>query len=1273
MIIIIIGSACAAPSIIDGSSDIKEHESNVTSESPEITGHNIPEPETTYGKVLPPGQNIKAASVVKAPAASTPVSKAAVSKAAASNTAVSTAATFTSTPASGTMMDNTKKIAVYMPAMKNWVWCETLNDAVQVDVTFDPMTTAMLSEFDPDYIGDSTASLNTLTVGNYELLIVPVSQMSTAAANKIQAYINSGGCVWFLNDPCLTVDGDSGVQLTGMLGNVVSATTSSTTTINVVNDDDITNGLPATFKPAGTTSQSSIFRTFSTPNGTISGLNYQVLMSYGNAAMLVKFENQTNGARVIYSNPNMFISGGTASYFDAQNASRLFTQTKAWIMKFAQNPSGVEVTYPNSDKQLTVTSDDHECVPWDQTTIDPMINAETSLGLTPSEINTFYIIPSTYMTGDKLTYYSQYGDTHTLHPHWKVWDLSNVSVATYVANITAEKGLVNSAAGSSDYGFTSWRFPMTTYCANSMQAVANSGFIIEASNGVDGALAGNPADNTLFLPKQVLVNNAKTNMIEYEIPAGIDIDYATGAEFADANNAYSNQFKYGNFPMNFVILGHYQGMATNCTVTGWGVNSTGLTDGLKTILSTQQAANPNFANINILANYINGVRGSTITGTVDGAVTTITVTNTQPITNFTLKTTLGNVISATCDGVAANVKQDSFTGSTYVTANLATAGTHTFVISSSSTPITQVLPVANFSSNVTEGYAPLNVQFEDLSENASSISWDFNNDGVSDSTDKSPVYVYQQPGTYTVNLTATNLNGTNSKLGTITALAVQVLPVANFSTNVTEGYAPLSVQFTDSSENANSISWDFNNDGISDSVEQNPVYVYQQPGTYTVNLTATNLNGTNSKLGTITVLAVQVLPVANFSSNVTEGYVPLTVQFEDLSENASSISWDFNNDGVSDSTDKSPVYVYQQPGTYTVNLTATNLNGTNSKLGTITALAVQVLPVANFSTNVTEGYAPLSVHFTDNSENANSISWDFNNDGISDSVEQNPVYVYQQPGTYTVNLTATNLNGTNSKLGIITVKPSEITAKPKANFSGSPTAGIVPLNVSFTDMSTGVPTSWYWGFGDGSYSLDQNPSHVYNKEGKYTVTLTVRNNLGVSTAKKIRYIDVGMLPVADFTADRTLGKAPMALRFIDKSAGSPTSWYWDFGDGSTSRSKNPIHIYSKAGKYNVTLKVTNSIGTNTTMKSSYINVEARPVADFSASPKLGAVPLNVSFTDMSTETPTSWYWNFGDGSYSLDQNPSHVYSKKGKYSVSLKVTNAAGSNTKIRAGYIIVT
>ena len=167
------------------------------------------------------------------------------------------------------------------------------------------------------------------------------------------------------------------------------------------------------------------------------------------------------------------------------------------------------------------------------------------------------------------------------------------------------------------------------------------------------------------------------------------------------------------------------------------------------------------------------------------------------------------------------------------------------------------------------------------------------------------------------------------------------------------------------------------------------------------------------------------LPVANFTSNVTNGYVPLSVQFTDLSKNATGRSWDFENDGKVDSTDETPVHVYTVPGNYTVNFTANNENGTDSKTLKIVVQAApnedKVLPVADFSTSVTSGYAPLSVQFTDLSQNATSRNWDFNSDGIVDSSDANPVYVYTASGTYTATLTVSNKNGTSSKTAPITV------------------------------------------------------------------------------------------------------------------------------------------------------------------------------------------------------------------------------------------------------------
>jgi PGF-pre-PGF domain-containing protein len=339
-----------------------------------------------------------------------------------------------------------------------------------------------------------------------------------------------------------------------------------------------------------------------------------------------------------------------------------------------------------------------------------------------------------------------------------------------------------------------------------------------------------------------------------------------------------------------------------------------------------------------------------------------------------------------------------------------------------------VLPVADFSSDVTSGNAPLTVTFKDRSTGGpTEWDWDFGDGNVS--TEQSPVHTYTSAGTYTVKFTVSNADGAASKDGTITVLqspeptVEPVLPVADFSSNITSGNAPLDISFADKSTGT-PTAWNWNFGDGTNSEVQNPVHTYSSAGDYTVNLTVSNANGTASKTGAINVLQNPepspdpVLPVADFGTNATQGPAPLAIQFTDSSQNAVSWSWDFDNNGQPDSTVQSPVYVYTSTGTYTVNLTASNANGTASKTLEIKVLEAEKdtgLPVADFNANVTSGYAPLFVLFTDNSQNATEIGWDFDNNGVADVSSSTVVYVYTSPGTYTANLVATNANGTDTK------------------------------------------------------------------------------------------------------------------------------------------------------------------------------------------------------------------------------------------------------------------
>jgi PKD repeat protein len=172
-------------------------------------------------------------------------------------------------------------------------------------------------------------------------------------------------------------------------------------------------------------------------------------------------------------------------------------------------------------------------------------------------------------------------------------------------------------------------------------------------------------------------------------------------------------------------------------------------------------------------------------------------------------------------------------------------------------------------------------------------------------------------------------------------------------------------------------------------------------------------------------------------------------------------------------------------------------------------------------------------------------------------------------------------------------------------------------------------------------------------------------------------------PVANFSASVTSGVAPLTVNFTDTSTNTPTSWAWDIDNsGSTDyTTQNPSHTFLSPGTYTVRLTASNSAGSDEEIKISYIVVSSStpvvtaPVANFSASVTSGVAPLTVSFTDTSTNSPTSWAWDI-DNSGSTDyttQNPSHTFSSAGTYSVKLTASNSGGSDEEIKISYIVVS
>lgn len=556
-------------------------------------------------------------------------------------------------------------------------------------------------------------------------------------------------------------------------------------------------------------------------------------------------------------------------------------------------------------------------------------------------------------------------------------------------------------------------------------------------------------------------------------------------------------------------------------------------------------------------------------------------------------------------------------------------------------------PTAGFSANVTTGCAPLTVQFSNQSsENATSFEWEFPGGNPGTSTAENPTVTYSTPGTYTVTLTVSNTAGNNTSTLT-NFVVVNTLPDPGFNLNTNV----FTVNFTNTTTNGTSYTWDFGDGGTSTDV--NPVHTYTGDGTYTVTLTATNDCGSITYTQEVVITS---MPQAGFSASETTGCAPFTVQFSDQSSsNTAEWAWSFPGGEPSSSTLQNPVVTYNLPGVYTVTLTASNALGENTMTET-SFITVGDIPTAGFTSTANL----LSVTFDNTSDNAASFEWNFGDGEMSTA--ENPTHEYAEDGAYTVTLTATNDCGSTTYTQEVVV-----VSMPVAAFTANTTAGCAPLTVQFSNESSENATSLQWQFPGGSPSNSnlENPTVTYAAAGTYTVTLTVSNAAGNSTSTQTDFIVVSTVPSANFTGSVN----GLTVNFTNNTSNA-TSYEWDFGDGETSTEANPSHTYAQDGVYEVTLIATNGCGSVTL--DGQFTIVTPPTAGFSAAQTSGCVPFTVQFSNESSDNAANFSWSFPGGSpaTSSDPNPTVTYSAAGTYMVSLTVSNQAGDDTFELTDYI---
>lgn len=558
--------------------------------------------------------------------------------------------------------------------------------------------------------------------------------------------------------------------------------------------------------------------------------------------------------------------------------------------------------------------------------------------------------------------------------------------------------------------------------------------------------------------------------------------------------------------------------------------------------------------------------------------------------------------------------------------------------------------------------------------------WDYNDGSPIDTIvfpdDPNVTHTYAATGIYGVTLTVRNSFGCENTF--YDEVTITNAPVANFYYSSSCQDMLVSFQdasFPNGSGNIVGWNWDFGDPGsgiFNNSNLENPQHIFSEPGTYTVTLYVLNFNNCSDTI-TKQVNAGIAPPVAftweSGCANTT------TIFFADATViNINAVAdwlWNFGDGGQS--TLQNPQHAYVASGVYNVTLTITDTAGCiNSVTNLVT---VNEGPVAYFSFS-DPNCQQSEVVFTNlsSTESGYITSWEWNfGDGNASVInfpnDPNVSHEYASSGSYNVTLTVTTSEGcAHSVTRMITVIPN-----PVANFTYN--SSCIEIPVTFNDQSQanggGQIINWVWDFGDpasgtGNTSVVQNPQHIYAQAGTYPVLLTIATS-NSCTDTISRTVVINPAPIVEFSSTSACTNDPVLFNsssYVNMS--TTTEWLWDFGDGSTSTTADPEHLYANTGTYNVTLTITDMSGCFASVSHSVIVVSG-PTPQFTYQAP-GCTGNSVQFNDMSNSNGSqimSWIWNFGDGNsitINAPANPdvTHEYTSTGTYTVTLTISNMLG-------------
>lgn len=428
--------------------------------------------------------------------------------------------------------------------------------------------------------------------------------------------------------------------------------------------------------------------------------------------------------------------------------------------------------------------------------------------------------------------------------------------------------------------------------------------------------------------------------------------------------------------------------------------------------------------------------------------------------------------------------------------------------------------------------------------------------------------------------------------------------------------------------------WDFGDNSPLDSVNQNPVHLYSNTGSYFVNLHAYNdANGCDFQhSGTVVVKQLQPeFTVWNFNELPVDSVACLPSGFQfDATPSIDEMpmyQWIINNDTAGFSY---PIhsYYFTTPGHFDVKLILQDANGC---IKTKTHSVFLSDPDPNFTFDYTGGCDPVTIAFEDQSSSDTNIvtrNWNFGDGGNAQNIE-NPNHSYVNPATYFVTLQITD------SIGCSASKTKPVTIKfPFVSFIAD--SIVCELGtVNFLNQSVGDSLTYFWNFGNGVTNTVQNPpGMIYVNPGEYVVYLAIEDDLGcLDTA--FANISVKPKPIPNFFADTNVSPClPLFVTFSDSSIGDIEIWQWEFGDATGSvllDTSVAFHTYTQPGIFDVKLTVETEFGCKASKtKTGFIQVSG-PYAEFGVAPDTACVDVPIDFFVTERMSMAKYTWVFGDG------------------------------------------